>query len=197
MKLKTLPVTHLEHLVRSGKPVYVVNTSSLNSGDKGTIVVNFVDGTRRYVFKMPPTYIPMAVTDSIPSSKLIDSPDFKQCLLKGMLTLVEPNSAENYLSTPDAQEEYESLVLSEHSAKANSMNIEYEMAKRTKVAHNSVGGSSGPLENPGVSDTVSAKVRGLVESMVSETMSASEVLKELRRRQSALTTVDFSYVIAT
>jgi hypothetical protein len=195
-KLKTLPVSHLDRLVRENKPVYVINTSSLPSGDKGMVIVNFFDGNRREFFKMPPTFIPMAITDSIPSRQLIESKDFKQCLLKGMLTLIEPASAEAFLATPDAQDEYESLVLSEHSAAAQHLNINKITTQRTKVAHTSGEGGSGPMQDISAVDTVSNKVRGLIESMVAETLTAKEVLTQLRRHQSALQPVDFSYVVA-
>lgn len=194
MRLKTLPPSHLDRLITAGLPVYVMNTSALSTGDKGMIVVNFFDGTRRDFFKMPPTFIPMAVSDAIPAQKLKESRDFKQCLLKGMLTLVDPVSAENYLSTSEAQDEYESLVLSEHSAQFNNIDVEREVSRRTRVAHQ-VGGGEGPMQDVSAVDTISNKVRGVVESMVSNTLSAKEALTQLRRHQSALRSVDFSYVV--
>lgn len=194
-KLKALPVSQLDKLVRENKPVYVINTSVLPSGDKGMVIVNFFDGNRREFFKMPPTFIPMAITDSIPPRQLIESKDFKQSLLKGMLTLVDPDSAEAFLSTTDAQEEYEALVLSEHSAAAQHININKLTNKRTRMAHHT-GEGSGPMQDISAVDTVSNKVRGLIESMLAETLTTKEVLTQLRRHQSALQAVDFSYVIA-
>ena len=194
-KLKTLTVAHLDRLVRENKPIYVVNTSALPSGDKGMVIVNFFDGTRREFFKMPPTFIPMAITDSIPPQKVLESKDFRQCLLKGMLTLIEPASAEAYLSTQEAQDEYESLVLSEHSAKAQNLDINRTVNKRTQVHHSNHEGS-GPIQDVSAVDTVSNKVRGLMESMIAGTLTTKEVLIQLRRHQSALHSVDFSYVIA-
>lgn len=194
MRLKSLPPSALDRLINANQPVYVLNTSALSTGDKGMIVVNFFDGNRREFFKMPPTFIPMAVSDAIPASKLRDSRDFKQCLLKGMLTLVDPKTAEAYLSTPEAQDEYESLVLSEHSAQFNNIDVEREVSRRSRVAHQS-GGSEGPIQDVGAVDTISNKVRGLVESMVSKSISTKEALTQLRRHQSALKQVDFSYVI--
>jgi len=193
--LKRLSPSQLDSLVRAGKPVYVINTSALPSGDKGMIVINFFDGNRRDFFKMPPTFIPLSISDSIPSSKLIESRDFKQSLLKGMLTLVDPDSAEDYLATEDAQEEYESLVLSEHSAQAQNINVGAEVAKRTRTAHVANEGG-GPIQDVSAVDTVSNKVRGLVESMVSGEVEAKDVITQLRRHQSALEPVDFSYVIS-
>jgi hypothetical protein len=195
-RLKTLSVSHLDRLVRENKTVYVINTSALPSGDKGMVIVNFFDGNRREFFKMPPTFIPMAITDSIPTRQLIDSKDFKQCLLKGMLTLVEPASAEAFLATPEAQDEYESLVLSEHSAAAQHLNINKVVSQRARVTHSSGEGGSGPMQDISAVDTVSNKVRGLIESMIAETLTTKEVLTQLRRHQSALQAVDFSYVIA-
>ena len=195
MRLKTLPPSHLDKLVRANQPVYVINTSVMPSGDKGMIVVTFYDGTQRTHFRMPPTFIPMAVTDSIPADKLLGSPDFKQSLLKGMLTLVEPSTAQAYLDTTDAQDEYEALVLSEHSAMARHIDVEREFTKRAKIARVSASGE-GPVQDVSAVDTVSNKVHALMESLISGVIKPKEALVQLRRHQSALVAVDFSYVVA-
>jgi len=193
-KLKTLSVSHLEKLVRENKPIYVVNSSALPSGDKGMVIINFFDGTRREFFKMPPTFIPMAVTDSISPQKILDSKDFRQSLLKGMLTLIEPTSAEAYLSTKEAQDEYESLVLSELSARSQKIDINKTVTRR--AVHHNTNEGGGPIQDVSAIDTVSNKVRGIIESMVAGTLNAKEALVQLRRHQSALHAVDFSYVVA-
>jgi hypothetical protein len=195
MKWKTLAAGQLDRLVKSSKPVYVLNTSVLPSGDKGTIIINFYDGTRREFFKMPPTFIPVAASDVIPPERLSQSRDFKQSLVKGMLTLVDPDQAADYLETREAREEYEILMLSEHSQKSRGINIEAEVAKRTRVSHQG-NASAGPRDETGPSDTVSNRVRGFMESLTSKTMTAQEVLINLRRHQSALSDGDLSYVIA-
>ena len=195
-KLKMLQPSRLEQLVAAGKPIYILNTSSLPDGNKGMIVVNFFDtGGRREFFKVPPTFIPMAISDVIPSRKLLESRDFKQCLVKGMLTLVDSDTAEDYLSTREAQDEYEALTLSEHSLKFQGLDVEQEVVKRTRVAHQSSEGN-GPVQDVSAVDTVSNKVRGLVESMVSNDKSPDQVMVELRRHQSALSAVDISYVMS-
>lgn len=196
MKWRTLPASKLEGLIKAGKRIFVLNTSSLPSGDKGMIVVNFYDGTRREFFKMPPTFIPMAISDSIPAKKLGESRDFKECLLKGMLTLVDPDQAESYLESDEAQNEYENLVLADHSVKAKRQELETQIMKRSKVVHQT-SESAGPMDVQDVSaiDTISNRVRALVESMISGTKAAEEVVIELRRHQTALTAVDLSYVL--
>lgn len=196
MRLKTLPPSALDRLVQGSKPVYVLNSSALPSGDKGMIVVTFYDGTRREFFKMPPTFIPMAISDAIPRTRLAQSRDFKECLVKGILTLVEPESAEDYLSTTEAKDEYEALVLSEHSSASRNVNLETAVVKRTKVVNASSDGNM-PIETgtgSGSSDSVSNKVRGLVETMISGGMSAKEVLQTLKRHQTALTAIDLSFI---
>lgn len=193
MQLIKLAPGKLDELIDQKKPVYVINTSVLPDGNKGMIVVNFFDGTRREFFKIPPTFIPISATDSIPASRLRESRDFKQCLVKGMLTLIEPTSAENYLSTREAQEEYESLMLSEHSAQ--SQGVAYNAGTRASVAVNDVEGT-GPMQDVSAVDTVSNKVRGLVEALKSGTKSAKEVKVDLRRHAEALSPVDIAYVQA-
>lgn len=195
MKWKIMPPGKLDSLINAGKPVYVLNSSVLPSGDKGTIVINFYDGTRRDFLKIPPTFIPIAASDVIPPKRLGESRDFKQSLVKGMLTLVDPEQAMDYLETKEAREEYENLMLSEHSSRARSITTEAEVAKRTRVSHQS-NASAGPRDETGPGDTVSNRVRGFMESLTSKTMTAQEVLVNLRRHQTALSDGDLSYVIA-
>jgi len=196
MRWKKLPPSSLDKLVNAGKPIYIINTSSLPDGNKGMIVVNFQNGTQREFFKMPPTFIPMAISDVIPPKRLGESRDFKQSLVKGMLTLVDPDQAEHYLSTREAQDELDALVLSEHSSKAKGIDVENEVAKRTRVFHHTDNSSAGPVQDVSAIDTISNKVRGLIEAMSSGTKASSDVLVELRRHQSALKPVDLSYVVS-
>lgn len=171
--MKELAPSQLESLVNAGKSVYVVNSSKLPSGDKGTIIVNFYDGNRREFFKIPPTFIPMAVTDTIPAERLTKSRDFKQCLVKGMLTLIDPDSAEDYLSSDEAREEYESLMLSEHSSRT-------VQPAPTRVENESVGN----------------RVRATMEMYKSDTKTVEEVIRELRRHKEALSIADIGHVKA-
>ena len=194
MKWRTLPASQLDRLVKAGKSVFVLNTSVMPSGDKGTIVVNFFDGTRRDYFKMPPTFIPMAISDVIPPNNLVGSRDFKQCLVKGMLTMVDPDQAEEYMQTPDAIEEYESLVLAEHSSRMRNLDINSEVTKRSKVTHTENSGD-GPLQDIVETETISNRVRGLVEAMNSNEKDAKTVLIELRRHQSAFSAADIGFVM--
>jgi len=195
-QLKTLAPSMLEKLVRDQKPVYVVNTSRTPSGDKGVIVVNFFDGTRREYFKMPPTFIPMAISDVIPPKSLIGSRDFKQCLVKGMLTLVDSDQATRYLETKEAREEYDALVLSEMSSRSSThINMEGEAARRANRQGNPMGMDDGP-QNTTDEATVASKVKGLVEEFLQEKKTAKALLQELKRQQSALSVADVTYVLA-
>lgn len=194
IKWKTYAPGKLQELLEAKRPVYVLNTSSLASGDKGTIIVNFYNGKRKEFFKMPPTFIPMAVSHIISPTQLGESRDFKECLQKGMLTLVDPDQAADYLETAEARDEYENLVLSEHSMKSKSLNIDQKLSNRAQMTHTS-NDMAGPQQDVSQTDTVSNKVRGLVESMISQTISAKECQTQLKRHQTALNATDLSYVI--
>lgn len=195
IKWTTYPAGKLQDFISAKRPIYVLNTSSLPSGEKGTVIVNFYDGKRKEFFKMPPTFIPMAISHVISPRQLEDSRDFKECLQRGMLTLIDPDQAEEYLETTEAKEEYENLVLSEHSMKSKSLKIEQNnMGQRTQMSHTD-NEMHGPQQELSKVDTVSNKVRGLIESMISETITAQECLRSLKRHQTALNPTDLSYVI--
>lgn len=199
--MRHLPVGALEKLLKSDQPVYVVNTSKLPSGDKGTILVNFFDGTRREYFKMPPTFIPMAISDVIPKRSLSASKDFKQLLVKGMLTLVDPEDAAEYLESDEAIEEYEDLVLSEHSVRSTSK-IESDAKAANRVQKRLDTFSTLPTGNEYMpdeessepQDPVSNKVKALVQDLISGARTEKDVKQELKRAASNLTMADLSYV---
>lgn len=193
MRWNTYSPGKLQELIEAKRTIYVLNTSVLPSGDKGTIIVNFYDGKVKEFFKMPPTFIPMAISHVISPKKLEDSRDFKECLQSGMLTLVDPDQAAEYLESPEAREEYDNLVLSEHSMKSKSLNINH-VQTRANVAHTS-NDMAGPQQDVSHTDTVSNKVRGLIESMISQTITAKDCLTNLKRHQTALNATDLSYVI--
>jgi hypothetical protein len=191
--MRTLAPGKLDSLIQRNLPVYVLNTSVLPSGDKGTIVVNFYDGQRREYFKMPPTFIPIAVTDAIPSKKLADSRDFRQCLLKGILTLVEPQDAEDFLSSPEAVHEYETLMLSEQSALASGAPVVSGSPVRVAQIQPDNGGA-GPVNEVGEASSVSPRVVGIIESLRSGEIEASAALTEIRRHREAMTTIEVAYL---
>jgi hypothetical protein len=112
-----------------------------------------------------------------------------------MLTLVDPDEAERYLNTPEALEEYESLMLSEHSMRGQGVTSSNITPGRPQIVQQD-NLSSGPDQSLDAIDTVSNKVRGLVESLRSGDKDAKQVKMEIRRHQEAMTPVDLSYVIA-
>ena len=202
--MKQLPVSALDRLLKGDKPIYVINTSCLPTGDKGTLLVHFFDGTRREYFKMPPTFIPMAISDVIPKKSLGNSRDFKQLLIKGMLTLVDPDEAASYMETEDALEEYEDLTLSEMSMRASNGRIESEARAAKKVQNRFT--PSGAPEYPTEFqppedeaqdiDPVSNRVKALIHDSISGTRTPKEVKQELRRQASNFSAADFHYVRA-
>jgi len=202
--MRQLPISALDSLLKSDKPVYVINTSRLPSGDKGTLLVHFFDGTRREYFKMPPTFIPMAISDVIPKKSLGNSRDFKQLLLKGMLTLVDSDDAATYMETEDALEEYDDLTLSEMSMRASNGRIESE-AKAAKKVQNRLTPNGypdyptefqPPEEEPGDIDPVSNRVKALIHDSISGSRTIKEIKQELRRQASNFSAADFHYIRA-
>jgi hypothetical protein len=194
--LRTLRASSLDSLITEGRPIYVLNTSRTPSGDKGVIVVNFFDGNRREFFKVPPTFIPLAVTDAIPPQSIKASKDFRQTLVKGMLTLVHPDDAEAYLTSDEATEEYDAIMLSEMSVRKNQVNLEQEVAKRSKVVHSTTE-SGGPIEDVGAqADVVTPKIRGLMEELQGNQVSEKEALQTLRRHATAVSEADISFVLS-
>jgi len=101
----------LEEAVASGR-VFVRNQSQ----PKGTILMTFIEpgSGKSSIVTIPKTWIPIAVSDTMPLRTLQDSIDFRSYLVSKMLVLIPREEAENILNSEDAKEEQERLYSSKH-----------------------------------------------------------------------------------
>lgn len=188
MKWKTIEPWRLQELVTSNSPIYVLNTSQFRSG-RGSIIISFIDGTRRRQFVVPPTFIPICITDAIPHAE-ISNPDFLDLLNKRIVTIVDAKQAEEYLKTTEAREEYEAIVLSNHSHKAQGIDLESSVKKSF---------SSSLSLNTDVEEVVSdvpvtTKVRAFMDDLSAGVITAKEALAECKRHYSTFTELDLQYI---
>lgn len=203
MNLKTLFPSKLDELINQNLPIYVINSSVLSGGSQGTIIVNFFDGSRKDHFKVPATFIPFAVSDMVPASVLKTSRDFRQCLTKGMLTLIDPTDAAAYMATDEAREEYEALTLSEHSARAKGVSIKNGIVpgETIKVRPTTHGAGVVPShvdeELSFGKSAVTPKATSIAEGLKSSTYNLKEAVAEVRRNLRALSREDVYFLTST
>ena len=190
IKWKTYEPSKLSEMVRSRRPVFVLNTSLFDSGTRGTIIINFIDGSRKRHFEVPDTFIPLCITDSIPEDILLSSPDFKDLLRKRIISLVDSDQAEEFLKSDEAKEEYDAIVLSQHSAAARGVSLE----TATKKSFSSAAALTADIEEAVTSESISPRVRAKVDELDAGVTTAKQFLAECKRHGEGFTEVDLHFI---
>lgn len=188
MQWKTIEPTRLNEMIQSNTPIYILNTSNYTNG-RMAIIISFIDGTRRRQFTVPPTFIPMCITDAIPH-KEISNPDFLDLLNKRIVTLVDTKQAQEYLRTPEAIEEFHAIVLSNHSQQAQGMNLETGVRK----SFSSAAALTADVEEAASNLVISTKVRAFMDELSAGAITAKQALSECKRHFEAFTDLDLHYI---
>jgi hypothetical protein len=103
--LATIRISQLED--KKITEVWVLNETK----PKGLIaleVKNRADGSATLV-SIPPTWVPICLTDQVPKTMLVDSPKFRAILAGGYIKLLDPNAVTEILLDKDVQEEIDSI----------------------------------------------------------------------------------------
>jgi len=102
----------LDEAIGEGR-VFVLNKSK----PKGDILITFIQPSsgKSFVATIPKTWIPIAVSDSVPLSVIHESIDFRSYIKSKMLALVPKTQAEKILSGKDAKEEMERIYTSKYA----------------------------------------------------------------------------------
>jgi hypothetical protein len=115
-KIKALPTIRISQLDDKGiKEVWILNeTGNKNTavtGPKGNIVLevkNRADGSPTVV-TIPPTWVPICLTDQVPKQMLVESPRFRAILSGGYIKLLDPKGVDEILKDPEVRAEIESI----------------------------------------------------------------------------------------
>lgn len=189
-KWKTYAPNRLGELVKSGRAIYILNSSLMPTGTKGSIIINFIDGTRKKHFTVPDTFIPLCITDSIPADQLLSSSDFLALLNKRIITLVNSDQAESYLESEEANDEYEAIVLSQHSAQARGVSLE----SATKRTFSSAASLTMDVEEAITDADISPKVRAIVDDITNNGITGKQFLSECKRHGEGFSEVDLYHI---
>lgn len=162
----------LEEALDSGR-VFVLNRSK----PKGNILITFIhpgDGSS-FNIKISKTWIPIAVSDTVPLKVIADSIDFRSFLNSRMLSLIPREEAEKILKTSDALEEFERLNTKKHTDNEDNEDTEYnENNKNNKDNINKIISD----ENLIVKDILERNVDNKVSLTINELKSVEEELTE-------------------
>jgi hypothetical protein len=107
-KIKGLPTMRISQLEdKKMTEVWVLNETK----PKGLIaleVKNRADGSATLV-SIPPTWVPICLTDQVPKTMLVDSPKFRAILAGGYIKLLDPNAVAEIMKDSEVQEEIDSI----------------------------------------------------------------------------------------
>jgi len=179
MNINNEKIFTLEDALEEGR-VFVVNKSK----PKGNVLITFVHPSSGQSFssKIPKTWIPIAISDSVPTQVIKESVDFRSYLRSQMLVLIPKNRAESILSSSDAKEELARLYTSKYSDKR----------KEPKDTENSVE----VTQRKDIQNYIKEEnliVKDILERNIDN--KASVTLNELKSVQEELSRSDYVYVI--
>lgn len=186
----------LDDLLDAKKKIYVIN----NSRKAGLLlVVQMKDkhGASR-ALKVPPTKIPICVSDQFSADSIRESSDLKIMLQKQNLALVDPVVAEKILESAEAKDELKALNMSIYSDNAprNAVRDSLEKLKNNSNPEAAIEAAELLKNKNTLENAVSDKVRGIIASFKSKEKSSKDTLIALRRIDESMTEVDLTYVIS-
>ena len=186
----------LDELLNEKKEVYVRN----NAQKAGMVLIlQMRDRNGRAAgFKIPPTNIPMCLSERFPAEVLRESTDLREMISKELLVIMDPTEAKAILNTEEAREEIQALKASVYadSAPANAMRSGVEKIKK-QAEEVMIKEASELKEEIAANDSgVSHRVRGMVASLKAKEKSARDTLTGFKRMRDALTEGDLAYVLA-
>ena len=107
-KIKGLPQIRISQLEdKSLKEVWILNETK-PKGEIALEVKNRADGSATLV-SIPPTWIPVCLTDQVPKQMLIDSPKFRAIISGGHIKLLDPAAVADILKDPEVAEEVDAI----------------------------------------------------------------------------------------
>jgi hypothetical protein len=179
----------LDSLLNDGKKIYVKNTSR----PMGHIVLTFVTAHGKAVPRnIPRTWIPICLTDTLSPDIIAQSNELRQFINKGILALVEPETAQKELKTADATEEEKRLNLSDFSQRA-------EVTEKTLTLESQYTPEANAL-NPqgpeGMMDPVNNRVKSTLLRVESKDITEREAVAEFRIMEAELNPHDLTYIIS-
>lgn len=183
-----MSVYTLEEAVNSGR-VFVLNKSC----PKGDILITFIQpgSGKSFVAKVPKTWIPITVSDTVPLQVIQDSVDFRSYLISKMLILVPKDEAEKILESQDAKDEVERIYSSKH------VEEDSKSAQRRKKRQELLGDDADDKEDEvNIQDFIKEEnllVKDILERNVDNKVSVT--LNELKSIEDELSKSDLVYVI--
>jgi hypothetical protein len=103
-KIKAIPTIKISTLEdKSIKEVWVLN-ATVPRGDIDLEVRSRTDNSKSLA-TIPPTWVPICLTDQVPKSMLIDSPEFRRIITAGHIKLLDSKCVAEVMADPEVARE--------------------------------------------------------------------------------------------
>lgn len=182
----------LEWLKQNQQPLYVRNTTRPRS----QLGVNFVQPSgRTKMIVIWRSHLPMCLTDQVGWDTILASDDFRICMAKGVVEIVQPQQAEKELESEGAMAETERMQYSRYSAKGQFVGKRVQELSETIAQSQEA--KTKALEPLGIeTNVIQPRILSLVEKWKNGDVSIKAALNELKTMEDELRETDCSYIIA-
>lgn len=182
----------LDQALKGKDPVFVRN-NSLRANLMIVLEIKDQSGKSRPL-RIPPTEVPICLTEMFSREVLSHSSDLRLALSKGNLVLMDHKEALAALGTPEAQEEMKMLNMSVYADSAASNSVADAMARTTKKTKR-VLDKTAVLNKGAMQDEVNVRVKAIVGSYQTKEKNAKETMAQILRMKSALTKADLGFIM--
>lgn len=190
---KTLHFSDIED--EKVKRIWVLNSTRDKNAD-GPVIFTVSNETGQGVstVEIPLTWIPLDLTNQVSKSQLMSSSYFKRAVNRGLLRLIDEDSASQILNQPGADEEIEKIndLRRQVGASLTSMNVTNEMgdiASKTQMSpQNTYAGTETSDVNPTVFQL-------MMDATENPDIKDIQLINSLRTIRTKLTDKDFRFIM--
>lgn len=193
MKLTPLSLRDIEN--DEGKTVFVLNTTKGKYRGQVVIAVPRPNGIGLDGVIIPPTFIPIELTEQVSKKQLLDSSDFRKSISRGLIIPVSTKDALSFLETDDAKEEIENLYASQQLQRDAMISTHVDDIEIPELQNMEKGaeGTGLDVDEDGRVDGVSLAVMQSVE-ILKESGNEKACISSFRS-QVSMTPEDYRYVM--
>jgi hypothetical protein len=184
-------VMSFDSLLDSNQRIYVKN-NSIKAGIMVVLEVKDKNGRGRPL-KIPPTSVPVCLTDLFSRDVLRESQDIRVAINKGNLMLVPQDQAIAELAKDSTKEELKALNLSVYADSASNATSDAvaKLAKKNKKVMD----KTDVLQKSNQDDGINIRVKTTIGSYKAKEKNAKETMAQFLRLKSVLSKQDLHYIM--
>lgn len=183
---------NLDDLLKKKQRIFVKN-NSISAGLMIVLEMKDRNGKGR-ALKIPPTEVPVCLTDMFSRDMLENSQDLRIALTKQNLVLIDEKTALEILARPESQAQIKTFNMSIYADGSPGNPVKDSLAKvarKSKKVH----AKTDLLKKTQQQEDVNVRVKAVIGSFKSKEKNAKDTQASLLRMKSGLTKADLNYVM--